>query len=69
MYHHRIVRFVYLFVPHLLKNLVCTEYPPGIRSQQVQDIKLDRRELDLLSIDDDLVIVFLFLSVAFHFYL
>ena len=57
MYHNCVVGLVYFFIPHLLKDLVRTEHPAGIRCQKIQDIELDRRQLDLLTVDNDLVII------------
>ena len=50
---------VYFLVPYLLKDLVGAEHPAGIRCQKVQDIELDGRQLDLLSVDNDLVVIFI----------
>ena len=50
MYHDGVVCLVYFLVPYLLKDLVGAEHPAGIRCQKVQDIELDGRQLDLLSV-------------------
>ena len=59
MYHDGVVCLVYFLVPYLLKDLVGAEHPAGIRCQKVQDIELDGRQLDLLSVDNDLVVIFI----------
>ena len=59
MYHDGVVCLVYFLVPYLLKDLVGAEYPAGIRCQKVQDIELDGRQLDLLAVDNDLVVIFI----------
>ena len=59
MYHDGVVCLVYFLVPYLLKDLVGAEHPAGIRCQKVQDIELDGRQLDLLAVDNDLVVIFI----------
>ena len=58
MYHDGIVCLVYFFVPHLLKDFIRAEHAARIRREKVQDIELDRSQLDLLPVHDDLVVVF-----------
>ena len=57
MYHNRVVCLIHLLVPDLLKNLVGAEYFAWIRCQQIQDVELDRGQLNLLVVDRYLMVV------------
>ena len=50
MYHDGIVCLVYFFVPHFLKDFIRAEHAARIRREKVQDIELDRSQLDLLPV-------------------
>ena len=59
MYHDRIIGLVYLLIPYLFKDLVGAEHPAWIGGQEIKDIELDGRQLDLLAVDNDLVVIFI----------
>ena len=55
MYHNCIVGLIKLFVPHTFKDFICAEHTARIGCQQIQNVKLNGRELDALAVTDDLM--------------
>ena len=58
MYHNRVICLVDFLIPHLLKDFIGAEDPPRIGCQQIQDVKFDRRQLDLLAVHRHFMIIF-----------
>ena len=46
-------------IPDALINFVRREHSPRVLDQQKEDLVLDGRQLDLLSVDNDLVVIFI----------
>ena len=51
MDHDGIVGFVNLFVPNLLKDFVRGEDLAGVGGKEVEDVELDRGQLDVFAVD------------------
>ena len=57
MHHDGVGRLIDAFVPDILKNLVGRENTPRVTREQIENVKFDRRQANLLAVHRDLVIV------------
>ena len=59
MYHNGVVGLIDLLVPDLLKDLIRAEHLARIGSQEIQDVKFNRGQLDFFIVHRYFMIVFI----------